>query len=376
MSKVLVSLFVLFFLLSSANAKIFSKEYKVLCPSQPDGCQCYSAKSVSSKGYGPYYHYQPIEGKLEEDQVTDGTKEWVTLLHDGNECFIKRKNLKPIFWHTELCPDENIIKNLPFHDTSKFLAKGSINGKKLSIGKIFPTFYNIANESYYDGPKTVSLLQAGSLKLIAKVTPEFRDDLDMEGTGILNDGRILNVGNYVNGKWRYVILPAGTYGLGIYKHYLYPSRTVAIDFNRICKKTGVSGCTSSTVQNRKNLVGALIYIPKLVGTVMPNGFVHDGYMCAQDIGGAIKDDRVDIFVGPMGGGNPYLQQCHYTNHFIENDVVGLTPFDWRTWDQTGYSSSTGFPTFKRKYKYEYRTASPGKALEIFLIKGAFCKGKW
>lgn len=44
--------------------------------------------------------------------------------------------------------------------------------------------------------------------------------------------------------------------------------------------------------------GDVIFVPLLVGAVLPNGEVHDGYFIVRDQGGAIRgEDRFDFFIG-------------------------------------------------------------------------------
>lgn len=47
-------------------------------------------------------------------------------------------------------------------------------------------------------------------------------------------------------------------------------------------------------------VGDVIFIPRLVGAVMPNGEVHDGYIIVRDAGGGVSGaDRFDFFTGSL-----------------------------------------------------------------------------
>lgn len=49
-------------------------------------------------------------------------------------------------------------------------------------------------------------------------------------------------------------------------------------------------------------LGSLLYVPLLEGRTMPGrapwgGFVHDGCVVADDVGGGIKGRQLDLFVG-------------------------------------------------------------------------------
>ena len=43
-------------------------------------------------------------------------------------------------------------------------------------------------------------------------------------------------------------------------------------------------------------IGATVYVPELVGVLMPDGTRHDGCLRADDMGGAIKEHKLDFFV--------------------------------------------------------------------------------
>jgi 3D (Asp-Asp-Asp) domain-containing protein len=130
----------------------------------------------------------------------------------------------------------------------------------------------------------VSLYEAGSCKEIAAVTPEFASQLAIQGTGKLNDGRVLNIwGRCACGHSPCFKVTANQWGTAGTNHPLQPFRTVAVD-PRVVK------------------LGSLLYVPLLEGRVMPGrppwgGFVHDGCVVADDTGGHIDGNRLDLFVG-------------------------------------------------------------------------------
>lgn len=74
----------------------------------------------------------------------------------------------------------------------------------------------------------------------------------------------------------------GTYGDGTDGLQLIPFRTIAVDRTKIP-------------------IGSLIFIPAAVGVEieMPDGSKskHDGYFFAADVGGAIKNNHIDVFTG-------------------------------------------------------------------------------
>ena len=135
-----------------------------------------------------------------------------------------------------------------------------------------------------DGDPKVSLYEAGSCKEIAEVTAEFATELELQGTGKLNDGRVLNIwGRCACGHSPCFKVTENQWGSAGTGHPLQPFRTVAVD-PKVVK------------------LGSLLYVPLLEGRLMPGrapwgGYVHDGCVVADDTGGHIDGNRLDLFVG-------------------------------------------------------------------------------
>lgn len=136
-------------------------------------------------------------------------------------------------------------------------------------------------------PRRVTLYSGKTCEPLAEVSPEFAQQLRIQGTGKLRDGRVLNVwGNCEcdhSPCYKVTEQQWGTAGTG---RALQPFRTVAVD-PKVVK------------------LGSLLYIPLLEGRMMPGrapwgGFVHDGCVVADDTGGGIKDYQIDLFVGRRG----------------------------------------------------------------------------
>lgn len=132
--------------------------------------------------------------------------------------------------------------------------------------------------------ETVTIYAKKQCEPIAEVTREFAYQLKLQGTGKLRDGRVVNVWGQCNCEtspcFKVMSQQWGTGGGG---RALTPFRTVAVDPKLI-------------------KLGSLLYIPLLEGRVMPGrapwgGFVHDGCVVADDTGGGIKDEQLDLFVG-------------------------------------------------------------------------------
>jgi 3D (Asp-Asp-Asp) domain-containing protein len=137
-------------------------------------------------------------------------------------------------------------------------------------------------------PEMVTLYGPGAgCEPIAETTRDFAYELQIQGTGKLRDGRVLNVWGACSCPtspcWRVTEQQWGTAGTG---RALQPFRTVAVDPKLI-------------------KLGSLLHIPLLEGKTMPGrppwgGFVHDGCVVADDTGGAIRDRQIDLFVGRKG----------------------------------------------------------------------------
>lgn len=132
-------------------------------------------------------------------------------------------------------------------------------------------------------PDTVSLY-GPKCERIAEVSRAFQMQLQLQGTGKLRDGRVVNIWGACKCDrspcYKVTELKWGNGGNG---RPLQPFRTVAVDPKLI-------------------KLGSLLYVPLLEGRTMPGrapwgGFVHDGCVVADDTGGGIKDRQLDLFVG-------------------------------------------------------------------------------
>ena len=134
-------------------------------------------------------------------------------------------------------------------------------------------------------PDPVTLYAGGGkCEPIADVSKDFATQLAVQGTGKLRDGRVVNIWGHCNCKhtpcFKVTQAQWGTAGTG---RSLLPFRTVAVD-PKVVK------------------LGSLLYVPLLEGRTMPGrapwgGFVHDGCVVADDTGGHIGGNRLDLFVG-------------------------------------------------------------------------------
>jgi hypothetical protein len=251
---------------------------------------------------------------------------------------------------------------------------------RVSAGRLFPTFYMIAKEELYPllpGEETVALRDREG-RVLAEVTPAFRKAVMYQGTSRLADGRIVHIGPETK-RWgrTFEVLAHGILGLGIQNYRVYPWRSAAVDFDHLCRVVTGIDCVPVNAkvdagerrsQNRKRNVGTLLFLPRLVGVPLPDGSTHDGHVCAVDIGGGIRGDRIDLFVGTEGGGNPYYPDCQSGNAYTRAGIRSLVPWDWLRWEFDPRADK-----WIRVVEDEYRTTAPDKGLEVFVVQGVRCR---
>ncbi|MBS1985839.1 MAG: hypothetical protein JST16_16895 [Bdellovibrionales bacterium] len=156
-----------------------------------------------------------------------------------------------------------------------------------SLGAFRNTWYCLALESDYpSSPKDQRLLDRQD-KVLATVHEGFRKDLRIEGSGKLLDGRVLNFAELRGNEHRYRTT-TNPFGDGVGTCALVPFHTIAVDPQRIP-------------------LGSVVRIPETVGMKLPDGSVHNGLWKAEDIGSAIKNDRIDLFVGAGERNGRYLE---------------------------------------------------------------------
>jgi 3D (Asp-Asp-Asp) domain-containing protein len=163
-------------------------------------------------------------------------------------------------------------------------------------------------------PDLVTLYAGGGkCEPIADVSKEFASQLAVQGTGKLHDGRVLNIWGACNCGhspcFKVTQAQWGTAGSG---KPLQPFRTVAVD-PKVVK------------------LGSLLYVPLLEGRTMPGrppwgGYVHDGCVVADDTGGHIAGNRIDLFVGRRAyflGLSGSGSRHHWARHVPVFDGTGI-----------------------------------------------------
>lgn len=154
------------------------------------------------------------------------------------------------------------------------------HGRKL--GRFQVTYYWIASERRGHRGHT-RVLRDPSCRRIARVSTRFARKLDLEGTGRLRDGRLLNVAGHCacHGRCYSIAGHAHRFGFGVHNRPLSPFRSVAVDPSYVT-------------------IGERLYIPALDGVRMPGrppwgGFISNGCVVADDRGGGIRGRQLDFF---------------------------------------------------------------------------------
>ena len=116
---------------------------------------------------------------------------------------------------------------------------------------------------------------------LATVVDSFANELAMEGSGWLADGRAINYAGrcrYGSGTCFELLDPdTHPFGRGAGQRSLDPFRSIAVDRRLIA-------------------IGEPLYVPEFDGLRLPDGSVHDGCLRADDTGGAIKKRLIDFYV--------------------------------------------------------------------------------
>ena len=160
------------------------------------------------------------------------------------------------------------------------------------LSSMWNTYYYLAVEDDYSGPDDTTLYDANCAP-IAQVPADFSDDVCIEGSGRLEDGRVINYARTctcgrtcpTGGIICYAVLDPVQYpwGMGSASNPLEPLRSWATDSDFISR-------------------GTILYAQEWDGVVVPSvdglgGFIHDGCFRADDVGGWIQGNHFDFFAG-------------------------------------------------------------------------------
>jgi len=154
------------------------------------------------------------------------------------------------------------------------------------------TYYYVSREEDYSGADD-TMLYDSNCNPIAEVPAAFSDDACIEGTGLLENGAVVNYASSCScGR------PCPTGGIVCWAE-LDPSE---FPWGMGSKGNALEPLRSWAVDNDFVAFGTVLYAEELDGVAIPSvdglgGFVHDGCFRADDVGGWIQDDHFDFFAG-------------------------------------------------------------------------------
>ncbi|MFH1530320.1 MAG: hypothetical protein ABIK09_06240 [Pseudomonadota bacterium] len=145
------------------------------------------------------------------------------------------------------------------------------------------TYYWIAFERNHKGPKDVPLIDCQG-KVLATVAASFSKEVSLEGTGVLEDGRVLNLQEEhpaARDGWCFFEVDRAEAPWGWGSNVpLHPFRSIA--------------------ENGHLPPGEIVFLPDFVGIPIPapDGGIdlHDGCFVVEDTGYSLDEYHIDIFV--------------------------------------------------------------------------------
>lgn len=151
------------------------------------------------------------------------------------------------------------------------------------VGRFKMTYYWVVFESEFAGRPSVPLYDI-KRKVLTVVSEEFAERVSMEGTGVLRDGRVVNLHKecaFARFKWCFLLVDKTQAPFGYGSHVpLHPFRTLAVP-DKILER------------------GTVVYLPAFDGMPLPGdegGFeFHDGCFVVEDTGWSLKGKHIDIF---------------------------------------------------------------------------------
>ncbi|MEQ9366955.1 MAG: hypothetical protein RIF32_22135 [Leptospirales bacterium] len=291
-------------------------------------------------------------------------------LSENRRCWYKTSALRAMpYAKVPLSPLRNLDHTpLPLKRLAPNFGAAQTDAKhRKDLGLYWATYYHLAVEDYHPGP-TVPILDRSGRKL-GTASQAFLKQVTWQGSGIASNGLRLH---YTGTAMRFNTYAKDMWGHGAgYGYRVFPYRTIAVHFRALCRKL-----MPGRKCGKKDVIGTLVWIREVAAAraKMPGGSIHDGYFCATDTGSPnyIKDDRIDIFVGTHGGGNPYLPPARRPNALIDGGIQNLVPSDWRLWrgpNDRVWCDPNRLPSNSAKAEpgdcvNDYHVVARGKALRI------------
>lgn len=122
-----------------------------------------------------------------------------------------------------------------------------------------------------DGKVPIRTVYGNTIYSISKYS---KSRLDMEGTGRLPNGQVVNVATKIGGDMRYVVMGnSSPFGVGIKGKALEPWVSLAHEYTQLTEY---------------DLYGRTIVIPSMRGFDTGTGIIHTGIFCVHDTGGGLR----------------------------------------------------------------------------------------
>ncbi|MCB1172916.1 MAG: hypothetical protein KDK39_05100 [Leptospiraceae bacterium] len=348
--------------------------YQVLCLNQIQGCPCY--RQAAKDKLRTVYHMQAAWPVALKQSSQNG---FTQIRVDTDQCWYPTNQLKK-YPYTPLhqLPIQSKLDHrlLPLH--SLMAVKSALDAEqKISrfqqtkLGFFWPTYYHLAMQDFHPGKAEPILSTSGTT--LAYGSRKFQQQIMWEGSGITSTGLRLH---YSGRPYRFTTYSSDIWAWGAgYNYTVWPYRTIAVNFSGFCKAMQLpQPC------GKKDVIGSLVWIKNIADEkpAMPGAVQHDGFFCATDTGSpsGIRRDRIDIFVGVHGGGNPYLPPARRGNFLYNAGFKSLVRQDWRLWTSLhtrtwcsladkDYDPQTGI---SRNCFHDYHTTARHKALQVYYFK--------
>jgi 3D (Asp-Asp-Asp) domain-containing protein len=197
--------------------------------------------------------------------------------------------------HTFEVAGPHIVTLVGYDETGEEVARHQISmtidvplAKGTSIGTFRNTYYYLAEETAHTGDPAANLYDR-SCNVVAQVSQSFANSACIEGSAKLADGRVINYaapcscGGPCSFCWSVMNPATHPWGMGSRGNTLEPLRSWATDKDVIA-------------------YGTVLYVEEWDGLEIPSveglgGITHDGCFRADDVGGGINGNHVDIFAG-------------------------------------------------------------------------------
>ena len=356
--------------LKAQSKSKFPEIYKVSCLRQRQGCPCY-ASPEKKKIKSWLFHAEAARstGKRQGSLIE--------LSLENRQCWYPLKTLEQMKYNKVLRSRFQELDHspLPLEKLLPKIVKPKAR-KKVRLGFFWPTYYHLALEDFHsDGPQRA--IRARGQSILGYASKSFLEQVRWQGSGISKSGlRLHIISNSRSNSLRFESYPNSIWGWGAGSgRQVFPYRTIALHFPGLCKALKIKGqhCRKSTV------IGTLLHIKEVAEANIPipgpRESKHDGYFCANDTGSPyyIRKDRIDIFVGTHGGGNPYLPLARQGNALRKGGIENLVPSDWRIWQSS--TERLWCPEHKIPAKphqprkgdctHDYHVVAAHKALQIY-----------